>query len=397
MASLLIKNANVVLRQKVLENYSVYCAEGKIQSISPECEGSDYKADETYDANGMYLAPGYIDMHIHGTMNKMVDNGSEEIRELTSILPRYGVTGFLPTLTPKPSQEEDISFMQELSSVQSKGTQILGFFLEGHFLHLTGAISHLPENRNRGYVEEIKNALSPYKAVFGISPEIEKIDELIPYMTSDGMPAFITHTSANVQQTKNAIKAGATHATHFYDVFPYIGDKEGGVRGCGTVEAIMASPQTSVDFIFDGEHVEPVAVEMALVCKGEDNVSLVSDANLNAGLPPGKYKGIGGVDIEMFYEGGPARSLNERPGGTKGGLVGSGLTMEKAVKNAVRMLGVTIPQAIAMGSSNPAKVLNLHNRKGFVKEGYDADMILLDKDLNVKMCWVGGKSAFQER
>jgi N-acetylglucosamine-6-phosphate deacetylase len=397
MASLLIKNANVVLRKEVLENYSVYCTDGKIQSISPEYKSSDYKADETYDAGGMYLAPGYIDMHIHGTMNKIADNGADEIRELTSILPRYGVTGFLPTLTPKHSQKEDISFMQEISGVKSKGTQILGFFLEGHFLHLTGAISHLAETQDISYVEDIKNALAPYKAVFGISPEIEKIDELIPHMISGGMPAFITHTSANAQQTKKAIKAGALHATHFYDVFPYMGDREGGVRGCGAVEAILASPQVSVDFIFDGEHVEPVALEMALTCKGEDNVSLVTDANLNAGLPPGKYKGIGGVDIEMLYEGGPARNVKLGPGETKGGLVGSGLTMEKAVKNAVSILGVSIPQAVAMASSNPAKVLNLDARKGFVKKGYDADMILLDKNLNVKMCWVGGKNVYEER
>ena len=147
-----------------------------------------------------------------------------------------------------------------------------------------------------------------------------------------------------------------------------MGDREGGVRGCGAVEAILASPQVSVDFIFDGEHVEPVALEMALTCKGEDNVSLVTDANLNAGLPPGKYKGIGGVDIEMFYEGGPARNVKLGRGETKGGLVGSGLTMEKAVKNAVSILGVTIPQAVAMASSNPAKVLNLDGRKGFVKK-----------------------------
>ena len=190
MASLLIKNANVVLRKEVLENYLVYCTDGKIQSISPEYKSSDYKADETYDAGGMYLAPGYIDMHIHGTMNKIADNGADEIRELTSILPRYGVTGFLPTLTPKHSQKEDISFMQEISGVKSKGTQILGFFLEGHFLHLTGAISHLAETQDISYVEDIKNALAPYKAVFGISPEIEKIDELIPHMISGGMPAL---------------------------------------------------------------------------------------------------------------------------------------------------------------------------------------------------------------
>ena len=209
--------------------------------------------------------------------------------------------------------------MKELSGVKSDGAQILGFFLEGHFLHLTGAISHISQNQNKNFVEEIKKALNPYKAIFGISPETEKIDRLIPYMISDGSPVFITHTSATVQQTQKAIRAGASHATHFYDVFPYIGDKENGVRGCGTVEVIMASPEVSVDFILDGEHVDPIAIKMALVCKGEDKVCLITDANISAGLPPGRYKGVNDIHIEMHYEGGSARRAEVAEGKDKRG------------------------------------------------------------------------------
>jgi N-acetylglucosamine-6-phosphate deacetylase len=237
-------------------------------------------------------------------------------------------------------------------------------------------------------IENLKKAARPYKVVFGVSPEIEGICKLLPFMTQNGYPAFITHTIAKVEQTENAIKAGAVHATHFYDVFPYPGEKDPGVRTCGAVEAVLASNETSVDFILDGEHVHPAAVKMALSCKGREKVCLITDANLNAGLPPGKYKSFGDYGIEVFYKGGPARMDNESK--YPGALGGSGLTMDRAVRNAVKMLNVEIPQAVAMASSNPARVLGLHNRKGFIKQGYDADMVLLNDELEVIRCWIGG-------
>ncbi|MDO8686397.1 MAG: amidohydrolase family protein [Clostridiales bacterium] len=391
MSTLLIKNAGVITKDSILEKYSVYCADGKIEKVLPVIAEDSFTADETVDASGMHLSPGFIDLHVHGTRNYLIDRGREHLEAMCRILPQYGVTGFLPSVCPAPTEADDLKLLASFSQVKSEGTSILGFFLEGHFLALTGALPVIPKNRSMERVEKLIEALKPYKAVFGISPEVEGIVQLLPLMTKQGYPAFITHTAATVEQTENAIKAGALHATHFYDVFPYPGEKDPGVRACGTVEAILTSPETSVDFILDGEHVDPVAVKMALACKGREKVCLITDANINAGLPPGSYKAFES-DIDVFYEGGPARmSRNSR---FPGALTGSGLTMDRAVRNAVKLLGVDIPQSIAMASSSPAQVLGLQNRKGFIKEGYDADMVLLDRELNVVKCWVGGRCCF---
>ncbi len=156
------------------------------------------------------------------------------------------------------------------------------------------------------------------------------------------------------------------------------------------MEAILANPNVSVDLILDGEHVDPAAVKMALQCKGSEGVSLITDANINAGLPPERYTGLGGVDIMVEYEGGPARLASS------GTLAGSGLTMDRAVRNAVEMLNVSIPQAIKMASYNPAKVMGLHHGKGKIEVGYDADMILLDENLYVQKSWVGGKEVYSK-
>ena len=229
--------------------------------------------------------------------------------------------------------------------------------------------------------------------VFATSPEFEGIIDVLPVLTRSGMPAFITHTAATDKQTLAAIDAGATHATHFFNVFPYVKDKEGGVRRSGAVEAIFSRKECTVDFILDGEHVEPLIVKMALVCKGKDSVCLATDANTSAGLPPGKYRGIGNLPVEVAYEGGPARLVKEPE---KGGLVGSGLTLDLAVKNAIKMLEVDLCQAVRMVSTNPARVIKMDDKKGRIKAGYDADMVLLDDKLNVQACWVAGDCKYEK-
>jgi N-acetylglucosamine-6-phosphate deacetylase len=389
MGSLLFRNATVVARDSLLPGHSVLCEGGRIVRVSPDGASTEWLADETVDAGGAYLAPGFIDLHFHGARNLLVDNGRAQLEELCRILPEYGVTAFLPTVCPKPAEEDDIRHLRDLSGTDSTGTAILGFMLEGHFLALTGAIATIPKNHSLQRLEQLLAAVGNHKAVFAVSPEIDGIADLIKRMSADGSQVFLTHTAATAGQTESAIEAGAAHATHFYDVFPYPGEKEPGVRGCGTVEAIMANPNVSVDFVLDGEHVDPIAVKMALTCKGPDKVCLITDANSNAGLPAGSYEGIGGDPIEVAYEGGPARLAKDSR--FPGALAGSGLTMDRAVRNAVGMLGINLPQAVAMASANPATVLGLQSNKGFIREGYDADLVMLDGQLAVTGCWIGGK------
>jgi len=307
-------------------------------------------------------------------------------------MPRHGVTGLLAGVCPHKSEEAEIERLEQFSEIESEGTQLLGFFLEGHFLTLFGAIAFIPEDRSKKRVVALKKAASPKKIAFAISPELDGIVELLPEMVKDGYPAFMTHTGATHEQTEAAIKAGATHATHFYNVFPDNGDKEPGVRACGTVEAIYANPDVTVDFIMDGEHVEPIAVRMALCCKDKDDVCIISDSNVNAGLPPGEYKGVGDKELVVAYEGGPARMSS---GELKGCLSGSGLTLDIALANTIKMTGADLPQAAAMVSYNPAKVLGLQKSKGRIEEGYDADMVMMDEQLNVSMCWVGGHCKYK--
>lgn len=383
-----IRNARVVLVDTVLPDHAVEVRDGRIHRVAPSgaIEAADH---EIVDAEGRYLAPGFIDVHIHGVHDKLVDAGADHVAGMCEILPRYGVTGFLPTIVPPPPGE-DAALISGIAGLRPAGTQILGIFFEGPYLGHPGAMPEEAMGRpDPTRVERLIEAAQGVPIVFAVAPEVPGVVDLIPTMGRNGTPVFITHSSATVEQGKAAIEAGARHGTHFYDVFPCRDVEDPGVRPCSVVEALLADPRASVDFILDGEHVHPVAVEMALRCKGPDRVCLITDANLGAGYPPGVYKGLGDTEVEFAYDGAPARmTKNTRIPGV---LAGSGLTMNRAVRNAVSMLNVDVSLAVRMASANPAQVLGIHNRKGRIERDFDADLVLLNDDFTVSATWVGGR------
>jgi len=391
-----IKNAAVVTVDSVLQDHAVVLEGGKILDVLPSSHTEGLSADITIDAEGNYLTPGFIDLHIHGVENFRIDAGLDDLEKICKTLPKYGVTGFLPTVCPLPVGK-DAEFLAALSQIKSEGTEILAFHLEGPFLAKTGALP--PEALGTADPDRVRNLIiagEPYKVIFSISPDFDGIDKLLPIMTDGGkfsVPAFITHTSANVAQTQAAIELGARHGTHFYDVFYAPEETEPGVRPCGAVEAILTDERCSVDFILDGVHVDPVAVEMAMRCKGPDRVCLITDANVGAGLPAGTYD-FCGYQIVTEGLGSPARMAENAP--HPGALAGSGLTMNLAVKNATKLLSCDLPQIIRMGSTNPAKTLRIDDRKGELKKGYDADIIIMDKEFNVLRTWVAGKNVYEK-
>ena len=376
----------IVTENVIVSGYLVLDG-GKIADVTlekPQCE--------IEDRSDCYLLPGFIDMHIHGVHSFLVDDGPEALAGMCRTLPRYGVTGFLPTVSPSP-MGQDSAYLKTLSATSPEGTHILGFHLEGPFLALTGAFNKdAIGGGGADRVNALIAAAKPYKCIFSISPDVDGIFDLIPIMAQDDTPVFMTHTAANVQQTQKAIELGARHCTHFYDVFPCPPVSEPGVRPSGIVEAVLADPRVSVDFILDGVHVDPIAVKMALVAKqsGPGSVCLITDANVGAGFQPGTYTFGNMGDICFDYPGAPARSVKDHT------LAGSGLTLDVALRNAVKLLGLDLVAASKLLSYNPAKVLHLEKQKGLLASGYDADFVVLDGNLEVQSTWVSGKEFYKK-
>ncbi len=391
MSRIKIDHATVVMLEELAEDHTVIIEDGKIVSIGPSEKLAGEVADETIDAAGSYVSPGFTDLHIHGVCGIRLDDSVDAFADACRAMPQFGVTSWLPTLLARP-KGQDAEFLAELAKVQPEGSETLGFHMEGPFLALTGAI---PKESlgpaDVGRVKAMIEAAKPYKTIFSVSPDFENVLDLIPLMSADNTPVFMTHTAATGEQTDAAIAVGASHATHFFNVFPPIDDAEGGVRGYGAAEAILADPSVSVDIILDGEHVHPQLMKMAMQCKGPDRVCLISDSSCSAGMPPGRYN-FADAEIITTYEGGPARMAPESR--FPNGLAGSGLTMDRAVRNAIKFLDVDLPTAVRMASANPIKVLGLDGSKGQIAHRYDADIIIMDKDLNVTQTFVGGKSVY---
>jgi N-acetylglucosamine-6-phosphate deacetylase len=267
-----------------------------------------------------------------------------------------------------------------------------GVHVEGPFLAFTGAgCTTVPGDL--GLLREILSASQGRVAAMSVSPEVSNIEPVIEALVAAGVRAFMTHTGATLEQTQRAIAAGARHATHFYDVFYPQPETDPGVRPVACVEAILADRRVSVDFIADGVHVEPTAIRMSLYAKGWQNLLLITDSSVGAGLPPGEYDTPWGFRIYAHPDK-AARIVGEHK--YSGALAGSALTMNRGLANLLRWFGEELDEACiwAMGTSNPARLMGL-TAKGVLQPGADADLVLWQEpELKPLRTWVGGACVF---
>ena len=242
-----------------------------------------------------------------------------------------------------------------------------------------------------GLLDEILAACRRRARVMSLSPDTPGILPVIERLRERGVVPFVTHTRATLEQARAAFAAGARHATHFYDVFPLPPERDLGVRPAGLVEFFLAEPGATVDFIADGCHVDPVVIQMAARAKGCSGVSLITDANIGAGLPAGEYPTPWGYPVKV--EPGNGARIADRGHPFFGALAGSALTMNAGMANLLRWLPFPPEQVWAMGTVNPARTAGLE-RKGQLAVGADADLVLWNEDLTPATTWVGGDMVY---
>ena len=373
---MLIKNCNIIYLDRI-EKGSVLIENGKIKEINPSIS----EFEEVIDANGLYLAPGFIDVHIHGAGgHDTMDGTFEAINEISKVIVKHGTTSFTPT-TMTVAIDDIKKSMKVIKEAKEKGTDgaiVLGAHLEGPFISpkAIGA-------QNPNYL--IPPTLDNYKKMVGdaedavvsitIAPEVPGAKELIKELSQKGIVCSIGHTKATYEEAMEGIKCGCGHSTHLFNAMTPFAHREPGVVG-----AIFDSDITT-ETISDGIHVSYPSLRIAYNQKTPDKVLLVTDAMMACSMPDGMYA-LGGQDVVVKE--GAARLLN-------GSLAGSILTLDKAVKNVYKNVGLPLYEAVKMASYNPAKHCKVEDRKGLIKEGYDADLVLFDEDINIKKVFVKGK------
>jgi N-acetylglucosamine-6-phosphate deacetylase len=383
-----ITNIRVVFPGERIASTTLRFADGRVASVG---DAAPQAGDAVVDGGGRLLTPGLIDLHVHGIHRYSFDNGPDDMLAAARCFAAYGVTTVLPTVGP--SRKRDM--LARLSATAEaldrvEGVAMPGLHVEGPFTALPGAgCDVLPGDV--GLLEELLAACGGRVCAMSLSPDTPGILPVIERLRERGIAPFVTHTRATVQQSQAAIAAGARHATHFYDVFPMPPERDPGVRPAGAVETYLADPAATVDFIADGCHVEPVAIQMAVRAKTCAGVAVISDANIGAGLPPGTYDTPWGYPVRV--EPGNGARIADPKHRSVGALAGSALTMNVAMANVLKWIDARPEDIWQMGSSTPARIAGLAN-KGTLAVGFDADAVLWNDDLTPRATWTGGQASF---
>lgn len=366
-------NGKVILEGAIVDK-AVIIDEGKIKAVTGEVP----KGVPVFDCGGLYVSPGFIDIHIHGyNGSDTMDGNFEALDNISMSLVKNGVTSFLPTtMTQSVSNIKNAIEAVKKYMHSVHGAQIAGLHMEGPYIcHAYKGAQ--PEE----YI--INPSLKSFKELCGnnedivkivtLAPELEGSKELINYLKEAGITASIGHTNATYEEAVEGINNGISHATHTYNAMKGFTHREPGTLG-----AVLDSDITS-EIICDGIHTHFASLRILLKIKGVYKTVLITDCMRAGGLKDGKYD-LGGQAV--FVKDRAARLAN-------GALAGSTLKLNNAVYNAVKYLGVSLPDAVRMASVNPARVAGI-KEKGSLKEGYDADIVLFDNDVNIKNVFIKG-------
>lgn len=326
-----------------------------------------------------WLVPGYIDPHVHGGGGAQCNTSEpEEIAAVARFHARHGTTGLLATTAAAPVSE----LCAALEAINRRAVpNLLGAHLEGPFLNAGQAGAMDPAyflDPDPGALERLLAAGAGAVRAMTLAPELPGAIEVVRRLAEAGVVASIGHTNASDSDARAAVRAGARAATHVFNAMGTLHH-----RAPGAVGAALDLPEVSCELICDGVHVGPVAMRLLYRAKGALGTRLVTDASAAAGMPDGTYR-LGSRSICVTD--GCARTSGE--GGT---IAGSTLTMERAVQNAVRFLGVGIEEAILISSTNTARLLGLERRKGAIAAGLDADLVVLSETLAVEATMIAGE------
>lgn len=378
---MLIKNCNIIYLDKI-EKGSVLIENGKIKEINP----SNVNDTEVIDAEGLYLSPGFIDVHIHGAGGcDTMDGTVESINTIAKTIVEHGTTSFTPTTMTVAAEDirKSMKVIKKLKEEGTEGANVLGAHLEGPFISPKAIGAQNPNFLLAPSVENYNKIVGDYgDAVVSITmaPEVEGAKELIKYLSDNGVTVSMGHTKATYDEAIEGIKCGACHSTHLYNAMTPFTHREPGVVGA------TFDTDITTETISDGIHISYPALRTAYKQKGTDKVLLVSDAMEACGMPDGQYS-LGGQDV--IVKNGAARLLD-------GTLAGSVLTLDKAVKNIYSNSNYPLNEVVRMATYNGAKYCHVEDHKGLIKEGYDADLILFNEDIEIQKVFVKGKKVYNK-
>lgn len=341
-------------------------------------------ADRTIDASGLTLLPGFIDVHAHGAAgHEAMDATPDALQGMARYYAQHGTTAFLAATWTDSAERihAALNAIGETMGPQPDGATLLGAYLEGPYLN--------PERCGAQSTQHIRRAKREEALAFldmgvirevALAPEFEENHWLIEECVARGITVTAAHTAATYEQMRQAVALGLRQATHTFNAMTPLHHREP-----GTVGAVLSSPEIRAELIADNLHVHPAVIQILYAAKGPHGVILITDAMRGTGMPDGEYP----IDERIVLVKDSAARL---PDGT---LAGSTLSMERALRNLIAATGHPLEVVWPCSSLNAARALHLADRKGSIEAGKDADLVLLDAALEVRMTVAEGRIVYE--
>jgi N-acetylglucosamine-6-phosphate deacetylase len=372
----------LILPDRLVPGGQIVIDEGVIQAVVDGDRG--YRA--TGDFGEDYIAPGFIDLHVHGIAGAdTMDGTSESLTLMAQRFAAHGVTGFLATTmtesreTISTAVQGARSYLAEQPGEWGPRACLLGVHLEGPWIspRFKGAQNEEfirdPEEHE---IHEVLEAAGDAIRKVTLAPERPGADRAIALLRERGIFVSIGHTGATYEQALRAIDLGASHFTHCFNATTALNHRRPGVVG-----ASLLTRDTYAELIADALHVHPDVMRLLIQVKGRERVILITDAMSAAERPDGVYA-LGGQEVLVHK--GEARL-------TDGTLAGSTLVFDQAIRNVITLSRVSLIDAVYMGSTTPAEAIGLGATKGKIRSGHDADLTVLDGALRPRAVVVGGR------
>ena len=380
MGRIAILNGDILTWPGGLQRGGVLIESGVIVAVGPQVAEAIPPDAQVINAADKIIAPGYIDIHVHGGAGyDTMDATPEALSAMAAFFAAHGVTSFLPT-TVTASREDTLAAIRAVAEFQRQppqGAQALGIHLEGPYINTSYRGAQNPQFAHSPEPEEYRAFFAAGNVkLISLAPEHPASADLISYAVAQGATVAVGHSAATYEQVLAAVSLGLTQATHTYNAMVGLHHREPGAVG-----AALTCDRIYAQIIVDLVHVHPAAVKLLLRAKGPERTILITDAIRAAGMPDEIYE-LGGQQIIVTK--GEARL-------PAGNLAGSTLTMDRAVRSVMQATGCSLVDAIRMATLTPAESIGLADRKGRLAPGWDADIILLDKDLNVALTMVQGQ------
>jgi len=391
-----LSGASLILPDRVATGVSLVLSGGRIvdlrAGLQPVGEGQRH-----VDVSGCFIAPGFVDVHIHGSLGRdVLDPDGGAVRDVARVLPRWGVTAFCPTATAAEPDALD-RFLAEVAVCRAEpaphSARVLAAHLESSFINpeYRGAQplaslrppSDLQDQNTAadraGFTgRDVLSVIDRHRADVGIvtlAPELDGSIELIRSLVAGGIRVSLGHSGATFDEAQRGIAAGATHATHLFNRMRPLGHREPGLAG-----AVLATDAVAAEIIGDGVHVHPAMVRAVVAAKGARGVMAITDATAGAGLPAGTRATLGGQPIVVS----DVARLDD------GTMAGSVATMDRVFRWLVGECGLDLTEAAVLCSTTPARRMGLVGF-GVLAAGAWADFVVLDARLEVVSTWIGGE------